>query len=70
MSEQRPGEHLEEEPQQERGAPGSRDDGSDEPAAGPSARRSGTSAEDSDTSVDPQGAQEGAPQMPTGDGGG
>lgn len=30
----RPGEHLDEEPQSERGAPGSRDAGADEPGAG------------------------------------
>ncbi len=62
-----PGEHLDEEPQAERGQPGSRDTGSDEPAGGPVDRPEGTSDEESDTSVDPQGAQhEGAPDMPTG----
>jgi hypothetical protein len=40
MSDQ-PGSHLEEEPQSERGAPGSRDTGSDEPAGGPVDRPSG-----------------------------
>lgn len=37
-----PGEHVTEEPQEERGAPGSRDTGSDEPSAGPADRPSGT----------------------------
>ena len=70
MSEQ-PGAHLEEEPQEERGVPGSRDTGFDEPAAGPAGRPAGTSDEDDDTSIDPQGpVTEGAPDMPTGDGGG
>lgn len=36
------GENLSEEPQEERGAPGSRDTGSDEPAGGPADRPSGT----------------------------
>jgi hypothetical protein len=62
------GEHLEEEPQAERGEPGSRDTGSDEPAGGPVDRPAGTSDTDSDTSVDAQGAQhEGAPELPAGD---
>jgi len=37
-----PGEHLSEEPQEERGAPGSRDTGSDQPSGGPADRPSGT----------------------------
>lgn len=37
-----PGEHLSEEPQYERGAPGSRDTGADEPSGGPADRPSGT----------------------------
>jgi hypothetical protein len=37
-----PGEHLSEEPQEERGAPGSRDTGSDQPSGGPAERASGT----------------------------
>jgi hypothetical protein len=66
-----PGAHLEEEPQDERGAPGSRDTGSDEPAGGPTARPTGTSAHDSDSSVDAQGTiDDDMPQMPTGDQGG
>lgn len=64
----KPAEHLEEEPQAARGEPGSRDTGSDEPAGGPVDRPAGTSDEQSDTSVDAQGAQhEGAPDLPTGD---
>ncbi|HZQ33179.1 MAG TPA: hypothetical protein VFB19_15760 [Mycobacterium sp.] len=35
------GDHLSEEPQDERGAPGSRDTGSDEPGGGPADRPSG-----------------------------
>jgi hypothetical protein len=67
----KPGEHLEPEAQAERGAPGSRDTGSDEPAGGPVDRPAGTSDEETDTSVDAQGAQhEGAPDMPAGDQGG
>jgi hypothetical protein len=67
----KPADHLEEEPQAERGAPGSRDTGSDEPAGGPVDRPAGTSDEDSDTSVDSQGATEDdMPQMPSGDQGG
>jgi hypothetical protein len=63
-----PAAHLQEEPQSERGAPGSRDTGSPGPGGGPVARPSGGSREDSDTTVDPQGAQHpGAPQQPTGD---
>jgi hypothetical protein len=63
-----PGAHLQEEPQAERGAPGSRDTGSDEPGGGPVDRPGGGSDPDSDTTVDPQGAQHGdAPDLPTGD---
>lgn len=36
------GEHLSEEPQDQRGAPGSRDTGSDAPSGGPADRPSGT----------------------------
>lgn len=59
-----PGEHLDEEPQAERGAGGSRDTGDDGPSEGPG-RRSGTSDEQSDTSVDPQGSDDDAPDLPT-----
>jgi hypothetical protein len=66
-----PGEHLEPEPQDERGAPGSRDTGSNQPAGGPAERPAGTSDEQSDSSVDAQGAiEEDMPQMPSGDQGG
>lgn len=62
-----PGAQLEEEPQAERGEPGSRDTGSDEPNAGPADRPVGTSDEDDDTTVDAQGAgHEDAPHLPTG----
>lgn len=53
-----PGEHLEEEPQQERGARGSRDQGSDEPGGGPADRPAGVADEESDTSIAPQGTQD------------
>jgi hypothetical protein len=66
-----PGAQLGEEPQEERGAPGSRDTGSDEPAGGPVDRPVGTADEDDDTSVDAQGpVTEGAPNLPSGDQGG
>ena len=65
-----PGEHLDEEPQAERGAMGSRDTGSDEPSGGPVDRPAGTADADDDTTVNPQGAEHGGPQLPTGDGGG
>jgi hypothetical protein len=63
-----PGEHLEPEPQEERGPVGSRDTGSDEPSGGPVDRPAGTSDEESDTSIDPQGAQDDAPDLPSGTG--
>jgi hypothetical protein len=62
------GAHLQAEPQEERGARGSRDTGSDEPGGGPVDRPAGGSAERSDTTVDPKGAPHpGAPDLPTGD---
>lgn len=65
-----PAAHLKEEPQAERGAPGSRDTGSDEPGAGPADRPTGGSSEESDTKVDPQGPKDPEmPTLPTGDGG-
>ncbi len=68
---EKPAEQLSEEPQGERGAPGSRDTGSDEPAGGPTDRPAGTSSEDSDSSVDAKGAKDDdMPQMPSGDQGG
>ena len=66
----KPGEHLQEEPQEERGPKGSRDTGPDEPNTGPVDRPEGTSNAESDTSIDPQGAQDPeAPDLPTGSGG-
>ena len=62
------GEHLEEEPQSERGPVGSRDTGSDEPSGGPVDRPEGTSDDESDTSVDPQGSGSDAPDLPAGTG--
>jgi hypothetical protein len=63
-----PASHLQEEPQSERGAPGSRDAGSPEPGGGPVDRPAGGSDEDSDTTVDPQGATDpDMPNLPTGD---
>lgn len=60
-------EHLQVEPQEKRGPMGSRDTGSDEPAGGPVDRPVGTADAETDTSVDPQEAQDPrAPQLPTG----
>lgn len=67
MSEQ-PGEHLEEEPQAERGEAGARDTGSDEPGGGPSERPSGGSDEQSDTSVHPQRSDSDSPDLQSGGG--
>ena len=61
-----PAEHLDEEPQEERGPQGSRDTGSDEPAGGPVDRPAGTSDADSATSVQPQESQSDAPHLPSG----
>jgi hypothetical protein len=62
-----PGEHLEEEPQEERGPRGSRDTGSDEPSGGPADRPAGGTDEDADTSVRPQAAQDpAAPDLQSG----
>jgi hypothetical protein len=64
-----PGRHLAEEPQEERGPRGARDAGSDEPSGGPVERPAGTSEKESDTSVQPQGAQDPqAPDLPSGGG--
>jgi hypothetical protein len=52
--EDQPGAQLSEEPQEGRGAPGSRDTGADEPAGGPVDRPAGTSSAEDQTSVDPQ----------------
>ena len=68
MNGSEPAAHLQEEPQSERGAPGSRDTGSPEPGGGPVDRPTGGSDEDSDSTVDAQGAQHAdAPDLPTGD---
>ncbi|MDX6325024.1 MAG: hypothetical protein QOK15_1378 [Nocardioidaceae bacterium] len=56
MSDQ-PGAHLEEEPQDERGPQGSRDTGSDEPAAGPADRPEGRATDQSGTSAKPSEAE-------------
>ena len=52
--EEQPGARLREEPQEERGAKGSRDAGSKNPDEGKAGRPSGTADEKSDTSVLPQ----------------
>lgn len=63
-----PAEHLDEEPQEERGPTGSRDIGSDEPGGGPVDRPEGGSDEETDTSVNPQDAQDESPDLPSGGG--
>lgn len=60
-----PGEQLDEEPQSERGAPGSRDTGSDEPSGGPADRPTGKADAESDTSVAPQQSDDDAPNLQT-----
>ncbi len=61
--------HLQEEPQSERGAPGSRDEGGP-PGAGPAGRPAGD-PHDQSTGVDEQGtAQDDMDTMPAGDQGG
>jgi hypothetical protein len=63
---QTPGEHLDEEPQDERGVPGSRDTGSDEASGGPVDRPAGGSDEQADTAVAPQDAgDDDAPNLQT-----
>lgn len=57
-----PGEQLDEEPQEERGAEGSRDTGSEEPSGGPVDRPAGSADEEADTSIKPQEAQD--PESP------
>lgn len=49
-----PGEHLTEEPQEERGPKGSRDQGSSKPSRGPANRPSGDAGKDSETAIKPQ----------------
>jgi hypothetical protein len=64
-----PGAQLEPEPQEERGAPGSRDTGSDEPSGGPADRPADSADDDSDTAVRPQRADEpDAPDLQSGGG--
>jgi len=61
--------HLHEEPQAERGAPGSRDEGG-APGSGPADRPAGDPHSES-TGVDKQGTQQDdMDSLPTGDGGG
>ena len=68
MSDQ-PGEQLEEEPQEARGALGARDTGSDEPSGGPADRPAGTADKEVDTKIQPQEAQEpDAPNLQSGGG--
>lgn len=62
------GGHLDPEPQEARGPVGSRDTGSDEPAGGPVDRPAEDSDADTDTSVQPQQPQAGAPTLQSGDG--
>ncbi|HVM26516.1 MAG TPA: hypothetical protein VM433_02465 [Mycobacteriales bacterium] len=70
MTERDQSPHLQEEPQEERGAPGSRDEGGP-PGAGPSDRPAGTSDERSDTGVESQGTVDpDMPDLPAGDQGG
>jgi hypothetical protein len=47
-----PGQHLDEEPQEERGPMGSRDTGSDEPSGGPVDRPEGVA--DAETIIEPE----------------
>jgi hypothetical protein len=54
------GQHLSEEPQEERGAPGSRDTGSDHAAGGTSGRVPGDLDQEETTSVDDEDEQSGA----------
>ncbi|MEJ7635067.1 hypothetical protein [Aeromicrobium sp.] len=62
-----PGEHLDEEPQAERGPEGSRDEGSDEPGGGPVDRPAGTADEDDDTGINPDKSDHpGAPDLQSG----
>jgi hypothetical protein len=58
-----PGQQLNEEPQEERGAPGSRGEGSEEPGSGH--RPSGTSDADNSTSIDPQEPDTDSPTLQT-----
>lgn len=65
IDDDKPAAHLDEEPQSERGEPGSRDEGFP-PGEGPADRPVGTSDEESDTSVDPQDSEHrDSPTMPS-----
>jgi hypothetical protein len=58
-----PGEHLEEEAQEERGPEGARDTGSDEPSGGPADRPVAGAGEEADTAVAPQDSDEESPYL-------
>ncbi|MEV4619075.1 hypothetical protein AB0J74_10275 [Asanoa sp. NPDC049573] len=63
---EKPGSHLEEEPQEARGAKGSRDAGTRKPADGAD-RPKGHADKKADTSIDPKGAQDpDAPNLQSG----
>jgi hypothetical protein len=59
-----------EEPQEARGAPGSRDTGADEPAGGPADRPAGSTESDTEVDANRQPADREMPDLPTGDQGG
>jgi hypothetical protein len=62
-----PGQHLQEEPQEERGPMGSRDTGSDQPSAGPADRPADVADAESDTGVKPESPQDpAAPNLQSG----
>jgi len=64
---EKPGKHLEEEPQEKRGAKGSRDAGTGKPSGDTSGRPAGKADDRSDTSVLPQDAQDpDAPNLQSG----
>jgi hypothetical protein len=54
MADDKPDTDAEEEPQEARGAKGSRDTGADKPSAGPAKRPAENAAKDADTSIRPQ----------------
>jgi hypothetical protein len=62
--------HTVEEPQEARGAPGSRDTGADQPAAGPSARPAGRTEDDTGVDAERRTADPAMDDLPTGDSGG
>ena len=59
-----------EEPQEARGAPGSRGTGADEPAAGPADRPAGHTEDDTSVDANRSTADPAMPDLPTGDQGG